>query len=426
VSDLKGKHLHLDCPSGIAGDMTLGALFDLGVPVEVVKSALAKLPVGGYRLSVEKTLRKGLAGTDVKVLVEDHHHHHDDHHDHHHDHDHDHDHHHHDEEQHHHEHGDHTHRHWADIKPMLDALPADVKQLSVKIFELIAVAEAKLHGVTVSEVAFHEVGAIDSIVDIVGTAAAIAWLAPASISCSPVPLGHGTVKAAHGILPIPAPATLEITRAAGVPTIDGGIDKELCTPTGAAIVGAIVSAWGPMPPARALAVGYGAGDRDLVDRANLLRAVVASPLTSADQMVQLEANLDDMNPELTEYVAERLFAAGAVDVWWAPVTMKKSRPALVLSVLAPAARLDELTRIVLTETTTLGVRHAAVDRRVLDRRVETVDTPYGRVPVKVGALDGKIVNVAPEYEACRAIARERGVPLKEIYAAATAAFRSSH
>ncbi len=307
---------------------------------------------------------------------------------------------------------------------MLAALPADVALLAAKIFTLVADAEAKLHGVTVDDVAFHEVGAIDSIVDIVGTAAAIAWLQPVAVTCGPVAVGHGTVKAAHGILPIPAPATLEIARAAGIPTVDGGVDKELCTPTGAAIVGAIVTSWGAPPPLKPIAVGYGAGDRDLADRANLVRAVVGEPLAAVEtDMVQLEANLDDMNPELTEYVAERLFAAGAVDVWWAPVTMKKSRPALVLSVLGPAARREELTRIVLTETTTLGVRHAAVERRVLDRRVEEVDTAYGKVPVKLGLLDGAVVNAAPEYEACKTIAKAKGVPLKEIYAAAQAAFR---
>jgi uncharacterized protein (TIGR00299 family) protein len=427
---LRGKHLHLDAPAGIAGDMTLGALSDLGGPERVVREVLAKLPVGGYRLEARKCLRGGLAGTDVQVVLDegpDDGHEHQEHHEHH-------EHEHHEHAGHGHAHDEHephghghrpephAHRHYAEIRAMLRVLDGEVQRLSLAMFDAIAKAEAKLHGVSVDEVAFHEVGAIDSIVDVVGTAAAIAWLAPASVSASPLALGHGTVKCAHGFLSVPAPATVEILRAAGVPGQDGGSDKELTTPTGAAIVAALATSFGAMPPGRILAVGYGAGDRELADRPNLLRALVVDAGAIADDsVVKLEANLDDMNPELCEHVAERLFAAGAVDVWWQPVTMKKSRPALVLGVLAPPALLEAVTRVVFTETSSIGVRHEVMARRVLDRRVVKVHTVYGDVAVKIAFQGGHVYNRAPEYEDCRRVAREREVPLKDVYAAALAA-----
>ncbi len=413
---MKGKHLHLDTPAGIAGDMTLGALFDLGVPVEAVKEVLALLPVHGYELRVHKCLRGGLAASDVKVEIagqaQEHAH----------------DHEHVDDHKHAHFHeGGHAHRHYRDIRAMLATLPAEARRLSLAMFEPIARAEAKLHGVSVEEVAFHEVGALDSIVDIVGTAAAIAWLAPASISATPLALGHGTVKCAHGTLPVPAPATLEILRAANVPAHDGDSTHELTTPTGAAIVAALAQSFGAMPAGRTLAIGYGAGDAELADRPNLLRAVLLEPASAAesevDSVVKLEANLDDFNPELCEHVAERLFAAGALDVWWQPVTMKKSRPALILGVLAPPARLDDIAAVVFAETSSIGVRHEIMARRVLDRRVVSVHTAYGPIAVKIASLAGRVYNRAPEYEDCRRVARERGIPLKDVYVAALAAAR---
>jgi pyridinium-3,5-bisthiocarboxylic acid mononucleotide nickel chelatase len=410
---MKGKHLHLEAHAGIAGDMTLGALFDLGVPVDVVKDVLAKLPVGGYQLQVQKCLRGGLAGTDVKVLMEQGEH---EHHEHEHVHDHKH--------EHFHDAG-HAHRHYREIRQMLESLPAEVKRLSVAMFEAIAQAEAKLHGVSVDDVAFHEVGAIDSIVDIVGTAAAVAWLAPASISATPLALGHGTVRCAHGLLPVPAPATVEILRVAGVPVHDGGSTRELTTPTGAAIVAALAQTFGSAPAGRVVGVGYGAGDAELEDRPNLLRALLVDPggVGAVDQVIEISANLDDFNPEWSEHVAERLFAAGALDVWWQPVTMKKSRPATILGVLAPPEALEPLVGVLFSETSTIGVRHHTLARRVLERRVVRVHTPYGQVAVKIASLGERVYNRAPEYEDCRRVARERDVPLKDVYAAALAAAR---
>jgi uncharacterized protein (TIGR00299 family) protein len=400
---VKGLHLHFDCPSGAAGDMVLGALFELGVPEEVVRGVLQGLGVGGWEMRVEKTMRGGLVGTDVKVIVRA------------------------PEDGHGHGHGEQNvhgeHRHYGEIRKIVgEGTEGRAREIALAVFDLIAVAESKLHGVSVDDVAFHEIGAVDSIVDIVGAAAALAWLAPGGVSAGPLALGHGTVSTAHGLLPVPAPATLEICRAAGIPTVDGGAAFELTTPTGAAILGAVVGTWGPMPPVRVRAVGWGAGDRQLQDRPNLLRAVLGEVEVGGDRAVQLEANLDDMNPELCEHAAERLFEAGALDVWWTPVMMKKSRPALVLGVLAPAARRDEVAAVILRETTSLGVRFVETERRTLERRVETVETRYGRVAVKVGLLGGEVVNVAPEYEACRQIAKERGVPLKAVYAAAIAAY----
>ncbi|HKA87246.1 MAG TPA: nickel pincer cofactor biosynthesis protein LarC [Haliangiales bacterium] len=400
---MQGTHLHFDCPAGVAGDMMLGALLDMGVPETVVREALGRLPIGGFEVKVEKTTRGALVGTDVRVEVQaeqsaDGHGH-----------------------GHGHGHEEGAHRHYGQIRTIVHgATDGRTRELALAIFDLIAVAEAKLHGVAVDDVAFHEVGAVDSIVDIVGTAAALAWLAPASVSSTPLPLGHGTVATAHGLLPVPAPATLEICRAAGVPTSDGGAAFELTTPTGAAVMAAIVQSWGPMPALRVRAIGWGAGDRQMADRPNMLRAVVGEAVSGGDSVVEVEANLDDMSPELCEHVAERLFAAGAVDVWWTPVVMKKSRPALILGALAPIGRREDVIATILRETTTLGVRFADVARRTLERRVEEVDTPWGRVSVKVGLLGGVVVNVAPEYESCRALARHHGVPLKDVFAAAIA------
>jgi uncharacterized protein (TIGR00299 family) protein len=415
-AELKGLHLHFDAPSGAAGDMTLGALFDLGVPVAAVREVLAGLDVGGeYELTVEKTLRGGLAGTDVRVTVPDH----DDHaHDHAHAHDDGHD---------HHSHAmalGHAHRHYADLRRIVEAGTAGrVRELSLAIFDKVAVAEAKLHGVAIDDVAFHEVGAIDSIVDVVGAAAALAWLAPSGVSSGPLAVGGGTVRVAHGRLPVPAPATLEICRAAGVPVYSGNVERELLTPTGAAILATVVETWGPMPPLTPVAVGYGAGDMELADRPNLLRATAGRRAGAPTEILELSANLDDMSPELCDHVAERLFAAGALDVWWTPAVMKKSRPAFLLGVLVPAARAGEATSIILAETTSLGVRSHPVARRILERRTVTVATEHGDVIVKLGLDGDRVVNVAPEHDSCRAIARARGVPLKEVYAAAAAAAR---
>lgn len=391
----RGGHLHFDCASGAAGDMTLGALIDLGVPVEVVRDAIAQLGVDANCLRVDKVVKRGLAATDVKVVVEG---------------------------------ADHTHAHTlhSEIVERIGAadLAEGVAERALDMFGRVARAEAKIHGVSVDTVGLHEVGAIDSIVDIVGTAAALAWLRPASVTATSVAMGHGTLTCAHGVLPVPAPAALEILNEAGGVIEDGGVATELCTPTGAAILASTVTAWTAMPLLRPLAVGYGVGDTELPDRANVLRVVLGEPVAqvAGDDVFRIEANIDDMTAELCEHAAGALFDAGAVDVWWTPITMKRSRPALQLSALVDEPSLDRVLTTVLRETTSIGVRFDRVSRRVLAREHVDVQTAYGTLSIKIGKLGDDIVNAAPEYEVCRKAAVDHDVPLKRVFAAAIAAF----
>lgn len=419
-SSLQGCTLYLDCFAGIAGDMTLGALLDLGVPEEAVRSALARLPLSGYTLRTSKVLRGGLTGCKVQVEVQAplaHVH------------DHDHDHHDHDAP-HGHAHGAHPHVHYAEIRTMLTGaeLPEDVLRRALAIFDPIARVEAAIHGVPVTEVRFHEVGAVDSIVDIVGTAAALSWLRPRRVLCRTVPLGHGAVRTAHGLLPVPAPATLALL--CGVPVESGDLPApaELTTPTGAAILAGCVDGYGLIPPMTILGMGWGAGDRELLDRPNLLRAIAGTEVQGAQDIpgdnacLVLSANLDDMNPELCEPLLDALLQAGARDVWFQPVLMKKNRPGVMLSVLCDPSLREALSALILRESTTLGVRYHSVERTTLSRTFEDVATPYGAVRMKLGIRDGAVWNAAPEYESCRARAREHGVPIKAVYAAAIAAY----
>jgi hypothetical protein len=323
--------------------------------------------------------------------------------------------------------GSHSHSHVAmrEIEARIRGagLESEVERIALDIFTRVAVAEGAIHGKEPGEVHLHEVGALDSIVDIVGSAAALAWLAPGSVSATAVAMGHGRIRGSHGVLPVPSPAALAILRDAGAPIEDGGVARELCTPTGAAVLASVVTTWGPMPPMNPLAIGYGAGDADLDDRANVLRAVVGRVTAPASEHVyRIEANVDDMSPEMCEHAAAKLVDAGAIDVWWTPATMKKSRPGLVLSALAPTPRLDAVVRATLRETTSIGVRFDRVARRVLAREWVEVSTAFGPIPVKVARLDGEIANAAPEYEACRRAAQTHDVPLKRVFSAATAAW----
>lgn len=428
-------HLHFDCVSGIAGDMTLGALIDLGVPVAMIRDTLDRVGIGGDRLSYSRVLKRGISAVNVQVRVDDGHGH-----DHNHDHGHDHDHAHDDDEH------EHEHRHYREIKAMITGagLPPDTIFWALDMFDRVARVEARIHGTSIDDVAFHEVGAIDSIVDIVGTAAALAWLQPDSVSCARVAVGSGQVRSAHGILPVPAPATVGILTEVGAPMYSGGVDRELCTPTGAAILASAVTTWAGSPTLEPVAIGYGAGDRELADRANVVRVTAGrlvaerapaalAPTRAAaadgsdgrpDGMWRLEANIDDMAAELCEYATEQILAAGAVDVWWTPIVMKKSRPALMLSALAPLSARDEVAGVIMRETTTIGVRFDRVERAMAARTMVTVDTPYGPLPLKVARIGERVINAAPEYEACRQAAHSQGVPLKQVYAAAMAAWSS--
>jgi uncharacterized protein (TIGR00299 family) protein len=477
---IQGRHLHIDCASGAAGDMMLGALIDLGVPIEAIGNALDAIGAGRQRLRVTRVVKRGIAAVDVTVdthgeiagaqrhvhaghrhaeRVHPEHVHHDHaHHDHaHHDHaphdDHAHDDHVHDGHPHH-DHGDHAHYHYAAIRRRIAGaqLTAGTRHRALDIFDRIARAEARLHGTAVDEVVFHEVGAIDAIVDIVGTAAALDWLGPGSVSCASVAMGHGTIICSHGVLPVPAPAALEVLREAGGVMADGGVARELCTPTGAAILAATVTRWTAAPAGRPIAVGWGAGDAELADRANVLRVVAldAAPARFAetersperrakpeapdqrseesattDEVWQIDANLDDMSPELCGPASDAVFAAGALDVWWTPITMKKGRPALMVSALATDATCSAVAAAILRETTTIGVRYAVRARTILSRETREVATAYGAIPVKVATDGDVIMNAAPEFEACAAAARLHGVPVKLVFAAAQAAFEAT-
>lgn len=415
-TSIRGQHLHFDCASGIAGDMCMGALIDAGVPSAVIQAAIVAVGLGEDRLRVEPIVKSGIASTNVWVRCEegqtkshghggarDHAHTHG-------------------QE----DHDDHAHHHYSEIRARIEnsALEPAVAKLSLAMFERLAVAEAKMHGLTLESVAFHEVGAIDSIVDIIGCAAAIHWLAPSSVSCSAVAMGKGTVRCAHGILPVPSPAAVEILRIAKAPISDGGLSIELCTPTGAAVLASVVEQWGAMPEMVPLAIGYGAGDLDLPDRPNVVRAMLGAPTAkpqAGDSVVEIRANVDDMSPELCDHAMEQMLSAGALDVWWTPITMKKGRPALGLGVLCEHASKDAVTAALFRETTSIGLRFDTVERSVLERTMTEVETRFGTVSVKVARHLGRIVNVAPEFEQCRSLARASDVALKDVYASAVSA-----
>ncbi|HVZ72847.1 MAG TPA: nickel pincer cofactor biosynthesis protein LarC [Polyangia bacterium] len=426
--ELQGMHLHLEPTSGIAGDMAVAALVDVGVPPKVVTDAIAALGVPGLRASFGRRKRGAFVGrgfdvtwpgakrktttkaSKAKSRAHDHDHLAHDHDDH---------------DHHHHHHDDHAHRDYAEIRRLLARarIDADARALAEDIFARIAEVEAALHGTRVDRVTFHEVGAFDSIADVVGFSAALAWLAPSSIGSLPLVVGTGVARGAHGVLPVPAPATAALLR--GVPILAEGAG-ELTTPTGAAIVAAVVDAFGPLPPMRLAAVGYGAGTKELADRANVLRVVVGSPLGAADapaapDVVRLEANLDDLSPALVAALVEALFAAGAVDVWSTPIVMKKGRPALEVTALAAPDVVDDVRRAFFRHSTTLGVRAQAMSRAVLARAFETVKTAHGVVRVKIAALDGEVIGAHPEFEDCRRLAAQAGVPVRDVMTAAIVA-----
>ena len=421
MSELPGATLYLDCFSGIAGDMALGALLDLGVPEAVVRDALGALELPEVTFAVTTVLRGGLAGRKVDVR-----------------------------------HAGRPagaahgpvagapgpgHHAYAPLRARLVArLAPDVAAWALAIFDAVAEVEARRHGVAVDAVVLHELGAADSVVDVVGCAAALAWLRPAAVHCRPVPLGGGRVLTAHGHLPVPAPATLELLRGAQIDAggRDGGALGELTTPTGAAVIRAAVLApagrapgrFGPLPSGRVLAIGWGAGTRELRDRPNLLRVVALQAAGDAvgDAVEVLEANLDDLPPVLAAPLLEALLDAGALDAWFTPIVMKKGRPALTVSAIAPPARREAIEAVLFRESTTLGVRRSRWDRTVLDREVVAVATSLGPVEVKVaGRRDPstgawlEIHSMTPELEACRRIAAERRLPLRRVYELAAAA-----
>lgn len=377
---------YIDCFSGISGDMTLGAMIGLGVPADWMAAAVADLPLKGFSLETSTVVRGGVRGHQVRVMVDD----------------------------------GQPHRDYRGIRNLIEnsALKPAVKRLAGDIFLRLAEAEAVVHGCPVDQVHFHEVGGVDAIVDIVGTALAADRLGITIVTANVPTVGYGTIMCSHGRLPVPAPATAELLK--GVPVRSGESEGERVTPTGAAILTTLSRGYGPMPEMVVERIGYGAGEREFADMPNLLRIVLgretvmtASPDTETAVMV--ETCIDDMNPEIFGYVMERLFEDGALDVFWVPVFMKKNRPGTMVSVLCTSSDKDAIIRRLLTETTTIGVRCHDVLRRVLARRHITVDTDFGPAPVKeVVGVDGGLRRI-PEYEFCRQIARERQIPIRVVY-----------
>ena len=384
------KIAYFDAFSGISGDMTIGALLHLGLPIEELQKELAKLPLSGYRLSQSVRFQSGIRATKFDVEVS----------------------------------APLGERSFRAISRMLreSSLVPLVKETALRIFTVLAEAESCVHGIAPGAVHFHEVGAIDSIVDIVGSAFGLHWLGVEKIYASALPMGKGLVPSRHGVLPIPAPATVELLKGLQVRLEDG--DAEMVTPTGAAIVAAVAQQ-GQIPEMQLTSVGYGAGGRTLSDRPNLLRLLLATSVERPreEELLVLETNIDDLNPEIYEYVMERLFAAGARDVCFLPLQMKKNRPGVMLWVLGDIAARERLSAIIFAETSTLGIRAYPVSRVALRRENKDVETPHGIVRMKLShAPDGQ-VHAAPEYDDCKRIAREKNLPLKVVYEAALLAAR---
>ncbi|MGI8905032.1 MAG: nickel pincer cofactor biosynthesis protein LarC [Candidatus Sumerlaeaceae bacterium] len=447
---------YFDCYNGISGDMTLGALVDLGLPIEELRRQLATLPVQGYTISAQRVSRCGIGATLVRVDLDgdtgadaaahgqshvhdhahgpDHSHSHG--HDHHHPHEHAHSHDHphaHDEPGHSHGHaatGGHVHRGFTEIRTIIEGsgFSDAVKQRAIEAFHKIAVAEAAVHETTIEAVQFHEVGAVDAIVDIVGSMWGLEQLGVTRVLASPVAVGSGTIKAAHGVMPVPAPATARIL--AGVPIETGPIAAELATPTGAAILTTIAAGFGPMQHFTIERIGYGAGSRATAGHTNYLRVLLGQDARSGsvvdlpvnqEQLDLITTEIDDMPAEMFAQVMERLFEMGCLDVQLVPLHMKKNRPGTSLHVLVHPQQTPSAIELLLRETTTFGVKVIPCERYSLKRRMETVDTQYGPVRVKVGMWGEEVLKRTPEYEDCRRISIEKKVPLIEVYAAAAAA-----
>jgi len=399
-----------DCFSGIAGDMNLGAMVGCGLAVEDLRRDLAGLALEGFRIEHCRVQRGALAADKIDVIIEGTGH----------------------QEHGHHEHGGDTHHHphrgLAEIREILAAssLPEGVAERADAVFEALCAAEAEVHGVSIDEVHLHEVGAIDAVVDIVGACCGMRRLGIQAFRCSPLNVGSGQVKTAHGVLPVPAPATAHLLR--GAPVYSKGPAAELVTPTGAALVAVLGGRFGPWPAMKVAAIGYGAGDHEFDELANVLRLVVGDTIDEDDAGVStagvqvIETNLDDANPQIIGALIPRLLDAGALDAFTTPVFMKKNRPGSQLTVIAPSDAVDALADLILRETTTLGLRMYPVQRRELGRHHVEVETPWGAVRVKVGMLGGEVVNWAPEFDDCERLAAQHGVAVKRIIQAASAAY----
>lgn len=390
---------YFDCFSGISGDMVLGALVDAGADLRAIEADLRRLGLENWAISAEKVQRGAIWATHVKVETKEEHH----------------------------------HRGLSIILKRIEGanLAPRAAERAARIFTRLAEAEAKVHQQPVEEVHFHEVGAVDSIIDIVGAAIGFEMLGLDEFACSALDVGSGQVKTAHGLLPVPAPATTELLR--GAPVYSSGIGRELVTPTGAAIATTLATQYNEIPEMNLRAIGYGAGNADLKEKPNVLRLLIGEKAGSetgeqlagrADLPVtMIETNLDDMSPQIYGYFAEKALAAGALDVFSAPVQMKKNRPGLLVTLLSEPGNVPRLLDLIFRETTTIGVRTHEVQRRTLDRELVPVTTPFGDVRMKISRMNGSVLNAAPEFDDCRRIAVEKGIPLKEVIAAAAFEFQ---
>jgi hypothetical protein len=391
------RQAYLDCSSGISGDMLLAALLDAGVDARRLLRELKKMRLGFYEFKLTRAVRGNLVGARVDIRIP----------------------------------AQQPPRKLGDIEEMMGKteLAETVKEKALKIFRRLAEAEGKLHNLPPGEVHFHEVGAVDAIIDIVGACLGLELLEVSELTCSPLNVGGGRVEAEHGSLPVPAPATAELLKE--IPIYSTGIEGELVTPTGAAIVSTLAASFGPMPAMKVERIGYGAGEKDIPGQANVTRLFVGEsvevvkpqPGAAGDELVSvIEANLDDMSPQLYGYFVEQALAAGALDVTCSAVQMKKNRPGLLVTVLCAPESSDALAELLFEQTTTIGLRIYEARRKVLEREFVSVETPYGEVRVKVAKREGKVLNVAPEYEDCQRLAAEKSVPLKKVILAAQLAY----
>lgn len=386
---------YFDCFSGISGDMVLGALVDAGAELKEMERGLRLLPLTGWSISAEKVKRGALVATQVRVEAHEHH----------------------------------PHRSLSEILKIIGqaALAPRAAERATKIFRRLGEAEAKVHQMSVEKVHFHEVGAVDSIIDIVGAAVGFELLGIDEFACSPLDVGAGRVQTEHGLLPVPAPATAELLRHAA--TFSSGLEHELVTPTGAAIATTLATRFSGMPPMRLTAVSYGAGSADLAEQPNVLRLMIGESLGAEKgyyrdaPVAVMETNLDDMSPQIYGYFAERALSAGALDVFSTPVQMKKNRPGLLVTLLCEPSNRDHLIDLLFKETTTIGIRIYEVRRCTLERETVPVETPLGTVRMKVARMNGTMFNAAPEYEDCQRIAAQKGIPLKEVLATANFYFQ---
>ena len=380
------KIAYFDCFSGVSGDMILGALLDAGLDIQELESELGKLKISGYKIKTEQTARKGISGTKFSVDVIE----------------------------------QNARKRLKDIVEIADQsdLDDDIKDLSKKTFKELATVEAKLHGKSIEAIHFHEVGGLDSIIDVIGSFIGIKKLGIEATYSSKIHVGTGFLECRHGVLPVPAPATLELLK--GIPIYSKGIEAELATPTGVCILKTLSQRFGIMPEMKVEKVGYGAGSREL-EIPNLLRVYVGESDEDEyekDEVILIETNIDDMNPEFYEYIMARLFENDAVDVFLTPIQMKRARPATLLTVIVAAENLSRVLEVIFSETTTLGVRTHEARRYKLAREGIVVETEHGKIKVKLGKLEGAVVNFAPEYEDCRRVADEKHIPIKRVYEAA--------